>query len=428
MEIDLSIQAENISKQYPLRHGDKEANGKNSQSIWALNDISFKIKKGESVGVIGLNGSGKSTLLKILAGVIKPTSGKALVRGRIASILDIGAGFHPELSGRENIFLNAQIHGFSKKEVEGKLEEIISFSGIEKFINEPVKNYSNGMYLRLAFSIMAHLDFDVYLFDEVFSVGDVKFINKTKSVLSRLLDEKKTLVIVSHNMSDLLNLDKYFLIEKGVLKNISENVGIISSYIEESINLNDEELKQSTYNSIRTDFSLFPSSSDLKLIKLDFHQEEIEKFQTNKPFLIHITYEKLKDTDVFDPMIRISDLQGSVLIASSPFINGNFNESTQKGIYTYSCEIPPSIFNEKYYVLDIIFFKNSKKNLLRIKQDVQTIEGDEHVFYEKPYTFKKVLIFKPSFTNKYFEDLNFLNIDAGLAPSFKWGLKKDINT
>src|SRR5690606_19206903 len=131
--------------------------------------------KGENVGIIGPNGSGKSTLLKILAGVTKPTSGTVDINGRIASILDIGAGFHPELSGKENVFLNGQILGFAKSEIAPKYKEIVEFSGIGKYIDEPVKNYSNGMYLRLAFSIMVHLDFDIYLFDEVMSVGDAEF-------------------------------------------------------------------------------------------------------------------------------------------------------------------------------------------------------------------------------------------------------------
>src|SRR5690606_26872536 len=170
-----AIIVENLSKVYQLQKPRVLEDGTLTHELKALDSVSFEIKRGESVGIIGPNGSGKSTLLKILAGVTKPTSGSVKIRGKVASILDIGAGFHPELSGRENVFLNGQIHGFSKKEIEAKFDEIVQFSGIEKFIGEPVKNYSNGMYLRLAFSIMANLDFDVYLFDEVFSVGDAEF-------------------------------------------------------------------------------------------------------------------------------------------------------------------------------------------------------------------------------------------------------------
>lgn len=197
MNSDIAIKVENLSKCYTLRHAVKDADGNDTHEHWALKDVSFEIKKGESVGIIGPNGSGKSTLLKILAGVTKPTSGKVTIKGKVASILDIGSGFHPELSGRENVFLNGQIHGFTKNEIEAKFDEIVTFSGIEKFIDEPVKNYSNGMYLRLAFSIMAHLDFDVYLLDEVLSVGDAEFRERIKSRLTQFLDSK-TLIIVTH--------------------------------------------------------------------------------------------------------------------------------------------------------------------------------------------------------------------------------------
>lgn len=188
MSNEVAIRVQNVSKKFQLRHAIRNEAGEESRDLWALKGISFEIKKGESVGIIGPNGSGKSTLLKILAGVTKPTTGKVEINGRVASILDIGAGFHPELSGRENVFLNGQIHGFSKREIAARFDAIVDFSGIEKFIDEPVKNYSNGMYLRLAFSIMAHLEFDAYLLDEVMGVGDEEFKNKSRQ---HFLENKK---------------------------------------------------------------------------------------------------------------------------------------------------------------------------------------------------------------------------------------------
>jgi lipopolysaccharide transport system ATP-binding protein len=212
---DIAIRVENLSKKFTLQHAAKDEHGNNTHALWALKDVSFEIKKGESVGIIGPNGSGKSTLLKILAGVTKPTTGKVEIFGRVASILDIGAGFHPELSGRENVFLNGQLLGFSKKEIQGKFDEIVDFSGIEKFIYEPVKNYSNGMYLRLAFSIMAHLDFDVYLFDEVFSVGDAEFKNKIENIYNRF----PCILLVSHDYFEIDKICKKIIyIEKGQTK------------------------------------------------------------------------------------------------------------------------------------------------------------------------------------------------------------------
>jgi len=211
MNNDIAIKVENLSKVYPLRQPYTDENGQLISEHWALKDVSIEIKKGESVGIIGPNGSGKSTLLKILAGVTKPSSGKVTIQGKVASILDIGAGFHPELSGRENVYLNGQIHGFSKKEIEEKFDEIVAFSGIEKFIDEPVKNYSNGMYLRLAFSIMANLDFDVYLLDEVINVGDFDFNLKSKEIILKLRNESKTLLIASHNHFEIKESILFYL-------------------------------------------------------------------------------------------------------------------------------------------------------------------------------------------------------------------------
>lgn len=185
MKSNIAIEVINLVKTYSLRSQSSDGKGE----FKALDGVSFKVEKGQSVAIIGSNGSGKSTLLKILAGVTKPTSGSVAISGKVASILDVGAGFHPELSGRENILVNGQLLGFSKKEITPKIKDIIDFSGIGHFIHEPVKNYSNGMFLRLAFSIVVHLDFDVYLFDEVLGVGDAEFREKVKKYLQILVKQ-----------------------------------------------------------------------------------------------------------------------------------------------------------------------------------------------------------------------------------------------
>lgn len=193
-----SIIIEDLSKSYRLRNGVDTNDGK-VYELKALNNISLTIHQGEIVGITGPNGSGKSTLLKILAGVTKPTSGRAYLKGRVASILDIGAGFHPELTGKENVFISGEIIGFSKKEIKERYDEIVAFSGIDKFIDEPVKNYSNGMYLRLAFSIIIHLKCDILLLDEVLAVGDQEFMKKCLAALKQKQREGITVVIVSHD-------------------------------------------------------------------------------------------------------------------------------------------------------------------------------------------------------------------------------------
>jgi ABC-type polysaccharide/polyol phosphate transport system ATPase subunit len=212
---DIAIKIENLSKKYYLSNG---INGliKTKEEFWALKDVSLEIKKGEKIVITGPNGSGKSTLLKILAGIIKPTDGEVKIYGRVASILDIGAGFHPELSGSDNIFLNGQLLGFSKSEIKQKYNKIVEFSGIEKFINEPIKHYSNGMYLRLAFSIIAHLDFDVFLFDEIINVGDAEFREKSRKLFDN--DKEKTIVLATHVLEEINSpLNRVVKLENGFL-------------------------------------------------------------------------------------------------------------------------------------------------------------------------------------------------------------------
>src|SRR5208337_2757081 len=170
------------------------------EEFWALRDVSFEIKPGEVVGIIGRNGAGKSTLLKILSRITEPTSGRIRIRGRVASLLEVGTGFHQELTGRENIFLNGAILGMSKVEIKRKFDEIVAFSEIEKFLDTPVKRYSSGMYVRLAFSVAAHLEPEILIIDEVLAVGDAAFQKKCLGKLDDVKREGRTVLVVSHQM------------------------------------------------------------------------------------------------------------------------------------------------------------------------------------------------------------------------------------
>lgn len=178
------------------------------RDFYALNDVSFQISQGDVVGIIGHNGAGKSTLLKILSEITDPTSGQARIRGRVASLLEVGTGFHPELSGRENIFLNGSILGMTRKEIKAKFDEIVSYSGVEQFIDTPVKRYSSGMTVRLAFSIAAHLDPEILIIDEVLAVGDVEFQNRCLGRMQEVADSGRTVLFVSHNMAAVQALCK----------------------------------------------------------------------------------------------------------------------------------------------------------------------------------------------------------------------------
>src|SRR6267378_3437979 len=192
-------------------------NGDHSH-IWALKDVSFEISQGEVVGMIGRNGAGKSTLLKILARVTKPTGGYAEIRGRMGTLLEVGTGFHPELTGRENTFLSGAILGMSKTEIHRKFDEIVAFAEVEKFIDTPLKHYSSGMQMRLAFAVAAHVEPEILLIDEVLSVGDLEFQKKCLGRMSEVSRSGRTVLFVSHNMATILNLcEKVALFEKGRL-------------------------------------------------------------------------------------------------------------------------------------------------------------------------------------------------------------------
>jgi len=190
----------------------------NQERIWALRDISFEVMKGQVLGVIGRNGAGKSTLLKLLSRVTDPTVGEAEIHGRVGSLLEVGTGFHPELTGRENIFLNGAILGMKRSEIERKFDEIVAFAEVEKFIDTPVKRYSSGMYLRLAFAVAAHLEPEILVVDEVLAVGDAEFQRRCLGKMGDVAREGRTVLFVSHNMSAVLRLtDETLVIEKGLL-------------------------------------------------------------------------------------------------------------------------------------------------------------------------------------------------------------------
>lgn len=201
--------------------------------IWALRGTSFDVLEGQVVGLIGGNGAGKSTLLKILARITDPTGGKAEIRGRVSSLLEVGTGFHPELTGRENTFLNGTILGMSKKEVEKKFDEIVDFSGIEKFIDTPVKRYSSGMKVRLAFAVAAFMEPEILLVDEVLAVGDASFQNKCIGKMSEVSKQGRTIIFVSHNMPAILNLcERVILLESGKVKIDTDPTTGIKKYFE----------------------------------------------------------------------------------------------------------------------------------------------------------------------------------------------------
>lgn len=209
-----------------------EAEQEGSQEFWALKDVSFDVQPGEVIGVIGRNGAGKSTLLKILTRITEPTSGEAFINGRVASLLEVGTGFHPELTGRENVYMNGTILGMKRREIAAKFDEIVAFSELEKFIDTPVKRYSSGMYVRLAFAVAAHLDPEILLIDEVLAVGDAEFQRKCLGKMGDVASEGRTVLFVSHNMAAVQKLcQKALLLKGGMEQAFGDTADIIDVYM-----------------------------------------------------------------------------------------------------------------------------------------------------------------------------------------------------
>jgi lipopolysaccharide transport system ATP-binding protein len=206
--------------------------GDRVEEFWALQDISFEVVRGEAVGVIGLNGAGKSTLLKVLSRITEPTRGRAVIRGRVASLLEVGTGFHPELTGRENIYLNGAILGMTRAEIAARFDEIVAFSEVEQFLDTPVKRYSSGMYVRLAFAVAAHLEPEILIVDEVLAVGDVAFQRKCLGKMQDVAQRGRTVLFVSHNLPAVVDLTtRAILLEQGHATMIGESRGVVSHFL-----------------------------------------------------------------------------------------------------------------------------------------------------------------------------------------------------
>ncbi len=233
---NIAIQLTNLSKQYSLHHekptlAEKLFSRTRKEKIWALKDISLTIMAGEKIGIVGSNGSGKTTLLSIIAGITEPTRGQAIVNGRVAALIGLEAGFHPELTGEENIYLNGMLLGMSRREIKAKLKQIIAFAELEKFIDVPLHAYSNGMKMRLGFSIAIAADPDILLIDEALSVGDQAFQKKSRQAIEHFFRQGKTIILVSHYPTTIQKLcPRAIWLENGQIKAIGKSRQVISQY------------------------------------------------------------------------------------------------------------------------------------------------------------------------------------------------------
>jgi lipopolysaccharide transport system ATP-binding protein len=334
---------------------DRSSKG-SSEYVWALKDIDFEIEKGDSVGIIGRNGAGKSTLLKILSRVTQPTTGSLKVKGRIASLLEVGTGFHPELTGRENIYLNGAILGMRKKEITSKLDQIIDFSGVERYLDTPVKRYSSGMYVRLAFAVAAHLESEILIVDEVLAVGDAEFQKKCLGKMGEVSKgEGRTVLFVSHNLSAVETLcNKGIVLQHGALVAEGNAKEMVKRYLELGTGQNRKfeaqtpaEAKGNASIKIMGARVINGSSADLDGI-IDVSSKIDIKLD-----IINMTAEETISVG-FD----IKTMKGDVVFGTGGKFNCTYNQ-----ISHLTCHIPANLLNDDFYQVHAYFHTNAMATL-----------------------------------------------------------------
>ena len=340
-----------------LQHLNNYSNGINKNEFkWALKDINLSIEKGTILGIIGKNGAGKSTLLKILSRITAPTSGTVRMNGSISSLLEIGTGFHGELSGRENIYLNGAILGMNKKEIDNKLDSIVEFSGVERYIDTPVKRYSSGMYVRLAFAVAAHLDSNILLIDEVLAVGDIEFQRKCLDKMGQIAGGGRTILFISHNMKAIANLcDRVVMLENGRISNIGEPKKLIRSYLESNMST-----KTFSNEIDMTDISQGGNGTvSIKKIRLFGDNSPNCNFDVGEEIKIQVDYYNQLEGNKLCIYISIHNENEEVIYVSgnlnSLSINTDkwFNNPHPIGLFQSYCIIPGNFINTGNYFLAV---------------------------------------------------------------------------
>jgi lipopolysaccharide transport system ATP-binding protein len=344
---------------------DRTAKG-SSDYVWALKDVNFEIKQGEAVGIIGRNGAGKSTLLKILSKVTAPTTGQIKINGRIASLLEVGTGFHPEMTGRENIFLNGAILGMTKAEIKSKFDEIVDFAGVERYVDTPVKRYSSGMYVRLAFAVAAFLEPEILIVDEVLAVGDAEF---QKKCLGRMKDVSKndgrTVLFVSHNLTAIRSLcSSSILLNKGVIASSGKTELVLKNYLEGTTRTNYVSIADAFQGRHRNE------SVSLNEMELIADTELDGAFEIHKEFKIRVGLENKAIDSRLNVNLFFYGLDNTLIFAAcSP------QKKVERGNFEVVCEFPPHFFNDNSYSISVMVV--ARETPLLTLEDVMRIEGIE---------------------------------------------------
>lgn len=385
------IEVSNVSKSYQISHFGKASYGTlkddfaklirgpfgggeedHQETFWALKDINFQVNQGEVFGIIGKNGSGKSTLLKILSRIVDPTSGSVKIQGKVASMLEVGTGFHPELTGRENIYFNGSMIGMSKKEIDRKFKDIVEFSEIEQFLDTPVKFYSSGMYVRLAFSVAAHLEPEILIIDEVLSVGDAGFQKKSLNKMLSIAKQGRTILFVSHSMPAVKQLcEKAILLEKGRIKYMGETEFVADKYLSRNI-----PAKAATH------FKENPKK-DAQFLQIELKNqngEEVEAFDLDEPWTLHLKYRVKEPCEKTIVSVEVLNNEGQPIFMTSDSDFKKKMDTLNTGVY--EVQIPFESINfvpGTYYIQAAIqspgkVVHDQHENIpLRIRQDSKDV-------------------------------------------------------
>ncbi|QDA59269.1 ABC transporter ATP-binding protein [Hymenobacter jejuensis] len=347
-----------------------------NQTLWALQDINFEVKQGEVWGIIGNNGAGKSTLLKIISRIIRPTKGIVRGKGKVSSLLEVGTGFHPELSGRENIYLSGYILGMSKAEINAKFDEIAAFSGVEKFLDTPVKRYSSGMYVRLAFAVAAHLEPDILIIDEVLAVGDAEFqkkcLGKMREVSHR---DGRTILFVSHSMQAITNLcDKGLWLQHGKIQEIGNATQVVNRYL---TGLQRLQLKQSWDNMEQAPGNEYVRFKSVELIPhLPFPDSPLD---IRASLTVKFQFWNLMENAVLGAGLHLFSYAGECIfdVPAPPLV-------CEKGVVSGECHIPGNFLNDGSYYISLIIIQNASAEVFYYEQclsfDLEDARGEIHGF------------------------------------------------
>ena len=416
---DIAIQAEGLSKRYrlgsgahrygrlteslatafaaPFRRIFRAGSGSSAEegSLWALKDVSFDVEVGQAVGIIGRNGAGKTTLLKLLSRITEPTQGRAILRGRVGSLLEVGTGFHPELTGKENVYLNGAILGMSRAEINKRFDEIVEFAEVERFLDTPVKRYSSGMQVRLAFAVAAHLEPEILIVDEVLAVGDVAFQRKSLGKMSDVASGGRTVLFVSHNMSVVSRLCDYGIwLDGGRVATQGPMEDVVRQYLGSGAG------GEAQYAS--ADLSTAPGNEVIRLrgVRVRDHRGEIaSSIDARHPAFIEIEHVVLQRRRV-RTSFRLASAEGAILFSSTDTDDeARYGMEREPGAYVSRCEIPPLLLKRGLYFVTVM-------------SDISMVKANFHL--------ENVVSFSVDLIDGMFED----NRVGLIVPALSWQVEK----